>query len=330
MALRDDERIRKDHLGRALEETGTSIDNWVDSYPELFEEVDDYATVTQPEGVEMNAETVLEPNPSRDFTDVGGLPELQTTLARTVIEPLKNADEYDEYDLDVIDGVLLYGPPGCGKTYLSVALAGELGYHFLSIQPADIVSKWMGQPAQNVADLFAIARENQPCLVFLDEIDAIAGDRERGMNASERQLVNQLLAELDDITDDDVVVVAATNLIDDVDSAIRRSGRFDERIEVPPPDAEARREILGIHLRDRPTADDIDWEPAVEATAGYAASDLTLIAEDAARRAFRADEPVDGSHLEAAADDAQSSLRDWTDRDRYEDDEQTSDLRYFG
>jgi transitional endoplasmic reticulum ATPase len=329
-ALRDDREITADHLQAALDDTETSIAGWTDRYPALFDEVEDYETVTQPEGVEMNADTVLEPNPGRDFDDVGGLADLQTTLEQTVIEPLANADAYAEYDLDVIDGVLLYGPPGCGKTYLAGALAGELGYHFLPIQPADIVSKWMGQPAQNVADLFAIARANQPCLVFLDEIDAIAGERGSGMNTSERQLVNQLLAELDAVSDEEVVVVAATNLIDDVDSAIRRSGRFDERIEVPPPDAEARREILAIHLRNRPTAADIDWGPAVDATAGYAASDLALVAEDAARRAFRADESVDGSHLEAAASEAKSSLHAWENRDRYEADDTTSDLRYLG
>jgi len=302
-ALREGVDIGTDHLVAAAEAADSSIPEWDGPADE-----DDH--VEQPDGVDLEARSLVEPNPTRDFEDVGGMGDLKSRLRETVIDPLENPEDYDEYGLDVLNGLLLYGPPGCGKTHLAGALAGELGHGFLEVTPADLTSKWMGQPAQNVADLFAIAEANAPCVLFVDEIDAIAGSRTGGMNTSEQQMVNQLLAELEDVGDE-VVVAAATNLVDDIDGAIRRSGRFDERVEVPPPDADARRAILRVHLRDRPVADDIDWEPVVEATDGCAASDLELLAENAARRAMREDAAIRQAHLEAAVQGTESSIADW-------------------
>ncbi|WP_336000053.1 AAA family ATPase [Halorientalis halophila] len=305
-ALRAGEAIGESHLLAAAEDASSSIPDW--SGPT---DADDH--VEQPADADLNARSLVDPDPALDFADVGGMADLKDRLRETVIEPLNDPDRFADYGLDVLDGLLLYGPPGCGKTYLATALAGELGHNFLSVTPADLTSKWMGKPAQNVADLFSIAAANAPCVLFVDEIDAIAGSRTGGMNTSEQQMVNQLLAELEDVGDD-VVVVGATNLLEDIDGAIRRSGRFDERIEVPPPDAEARREILGVHLRDRPLADGLDWTTVVDRTEGYAASDLELIAENAARAAMRADEPIDTAHLEGAVDRTGSSIEDWLAR----------------
>jgi len=188
-----------------------------------------------------------------------------------------------------------------------------------------------GEPAQNVADLFEVARANAPCVLFIDEIDGIAGSRRGGMNTSEQQeTVNQLLTELEGAAADDVVVVGATNFVDDVDTALRRSGRFDERVEVPPPDAEARRKILPDPPPGPPVADDVDWEPVVEPTDEYAASDLELLAEDAARQALRDDSSVAQEHLEIAVWETQSSIADWGGRERYQEAEGTTDLGYSG
>jgi SpoVK/Ycf46/Vps4 family AAA+-type ATPase len=300
-ALHEGAPIDESHLLDAVAETTTSIPEWAGR-------VDDAVDVVEPDGVELHAHRLVEPNPGRTFADVGGMNDLKARLTETVIDPVRNADRYAEYGIDVTDGVLLHGPPGCGKTYVAGALAGELGVNFLPVTPADITSKWMGRPAKNVADLFTIAKANAPCLLFIDEIDAVAGSRGGEMNTSEQQMVNQLLAELEAAAEEDVIVVAATNLLETVDRAIRRSGRFDERIEVPPPDADARREILQVHLRERPVADDIDWTPVVEATEGYAASDLELVADSAAREALRADVPVGTDHLLSAVETTTSSL----------------------
>jgi len=285
-------------------------DRSIDTEPDRGEDRD---SVVQPDGVEMNAESLVEQQVERGFGDVGGMDGLKETLRHKVIRPLEEPEAFAEYGIGVVNGVLLHGPPGCGKTYVAEALAGEVGHNFIEVSPADLTSKYMGEPAQKVADLFEIARVNQPCLLFLDEIDAVAGQRDgdANMNTSEQQMVNQLLAELEDVGED-VIVVAATNLIEDVDPAIRRSGRFDERIEVPPPDADARRAVLEIHLRDRPLAAEIDWDPVVAETAGYAASDLELLAENAARRAMRDDAAITTDHLREAAGGIESSIADWS------------------
>ncbi|QGA83596.1 ATP-binding protein [Halomicrobium sp. LC1Hm] len=327
-ALADDSPVDTDHLRAAAERTETSIDEWIGRYEFVAEETDGTGTVVQPSSVDhLQADAIVSGDVSRTFEDVGGMDGLQTTLEEKVLEPLRQPERFEQYGLEPTSGVLLYGPPGCGKTYITEALAGELDHFFVEISPAELVSKWMGEPAQRVADLFEIARANQPCLVFLDEIDAVAGSRGSSTNQSGQQLVNQLLTELEAISDENVIVVGATNLIEDVDGAIRRSGRFDERVEVPPPDAEARREILRVHLADRPVADGVDWDRLATATDGYAASDLELVADEAAHRALRAGDSVDTTHLLDAVERTESSLRQWDDGQRYQQSEETSDLR---
>ncbi len=319
-ALEDGADIGTDHLLSAVEAVDSSIDGWTGEYRIGGR------SVTQPDDVELNATSLVTAEPARSFDDVGGMADLTETLSRRVIEPLDNPETFAEYGIDVLSGLLLYGPPGCGKTYVTEALAGELGHYFVKVTPADLTSKWMGQPAQNVADLFTVARANQPCILFIDELDALAGERSGDMNTSERQLVNQLLTELETLDDDDVVVVGATNLVEDIDAAIRRSGRFDERIEVPPPDADARRAILSVHLTETPTSDDIDWATVAAETAGYVASDLELLAENAARRALRRDGLVKTEDLLGAVSETHSSLDSWEDQHRYEQSETTSEL----
>jgi len=329
-ALDDDSPVGTEHLRTAARATETSIDDWIGHYDFVAAETDGTGTVVQPADVEhLQADAIVTSDVGRTFADVGGMDDLKSTLEEKVLAPLRDPERFEAYGLDPTSGVLLYGPPGCGKTYITEALAGELEHFFIEVSPAALVSKWMGEPAQRVADLFEIARANQPCIVFLDEIDAVAGGRS-GTNQSGQQLVNQLLTELEAVGDEDVVVVGATNLIEDVDGAIRRSGRFDERVEVPPPDADARREILRVHLADRPVAGGVDWDRLAAATAGYAASDLALVADEAAHRALRDDEPVATPHLQAAIDRTESSLLSWTDDERYRESEETTGLRELG
>jgi len=273
----------------------------------------------QPDDVEMDVGTVLEPSPERTFADVGGMGELKARLRERVIAPLRDPERYDEYGLGAVSGFLLYGPPGCGKTHLAGALAGELGYSFAEVTPADFASKYVGEGARKVSETFAIARANQPCLLFIDEIDGVARDRGEEMASTEKQAVNQLLVELESVQDESVVVVGATNFLEDVDDAVLRSGRFDERIEVPPPDADAREAILRVHLDDRPTSADISLGPTVAATEGYAASDLALIADTAARFALGEDAAIDADHLARAVEETDTSIPGWLDR--YESDD---------
>ena len=233
--------------------------------------------------------------PSQDFDDIAGMEELKARLQREVISPLHDPETYQEYDISAVNGILLHGPPGTGKTYLSKSLAGELDYRYIEVTPSEITSKYVGEASDNVEALFAAARANQPCVVFIDELDAIAGSRDGDMTSTERQMVNQFLEELSAINEasSDIVVVAATNLVNEVDDAITRPGRFDTTVEVPKPDPDARLAILQHHLDQRGIATtDIGWDAVKTATKGYAASNMALIAENLARELIHSDQEV--------------------------------------
>ncbi len=270
------------------------------------------------EDSETDADTYLEAPPEMGFGDVGGMTELKQTLRDQVIDPLERPALYEEYELGVVNGLLLHGPPGTGKTYVTEALAGELGYNYVNVQASEVTSSLVGESAENMAELFDVARDNQPCLLFFDEVEAIASERSGGSQKtmSESQMITQFLTEMSETKGEDVVVVGATNLPDDIDGAAWR--RFDERIEVPPPDATARAAILRVHLRERPVlTDSIDWAEIKDQTGGYSASDLELIASKAARKALQeardSDDivPISQGHLETAVAETTSSLDAW-------------------
>ncbi|MDB2242721.1 AAA family ATPase [Halorubrum ezzemoulense] len=269
-------------------------------------------------GEDNSPSEYLKDSPELDFSDVGGMTDLKETLKDQVIDPLNRPELYEEYDLGVVNGVLLYGPPGTGKTYITEALAGELDYNYIEAQASDLTSSLVGEAAENMSEMFEVARNNQPCLLFMDEVEAIAAERSDGSQKtmSESQMITQFLTEMSETKGEDVIVVSATNLPDDIDGAAWR--RFDERIEVPPPDATARGAILRVHLRDRPVlTQEIDWGQIKELTEGYSASDLEIIASTAARKALKdareADEvvPITQEHLETAVESTDSSLEAW-------------------
>jgi AAA+ superfamily predicted ATPase len=227
--------------------------------------------------------------PTLDFEDVAAMTDLKEKLRETVVYPLEDPSLYSRYGLGTVNGILLYGPPGTGKTYLSRALAGELGYTYLEVTPANVTSKYVGEAAENVERVFELARRHQPAVVFIDEIDAFGTERSRTDNTqSERQMQNQLLLELAETEGEDVVVVAATNRVEELDTALTRRGRFDERIEVPLPDADARYQILLKHLDGRPVdAEALDRGEITALTRGFSASDVEALADHAAREALK-------------------------------------------
>jgi len=260
----------------------------------------------------------LESSPALDFEDVGGMHELKQTLRDKVIDPLERSDLYEEYDLGMVNGIMLYGPPGTGKTYITRALAGKLDYNFIDVEPSDVTSSLVGEAADNVSELYDVARDNQPCLIFIDEVDALMPSRSGGSQKtqSERQMVNQFLTELTETRGEDVITVTATNIPDEVDGAA--TSRFQERIEVPPPDSAAREAILRVHLRDRPALpDEIDWDRIRRLSEGYSGRDLEVVANDAALSALQ--EAVDADeirhirqeHIEEALAETDPSLDHW-------------------
>ncbi|MFE5295491.1 tetratricopeptide repeat protein [Streptomyces sp. NPDC056632] len=222
------------------------------------------------------------------LADVGGMQEVKDRLEAAFLAPMRNPELRRLYGKSLRGGLLLYGPPGCGKTFIARAVAGELGAGFMSVSLSDILDMYIGTSEKNVHDIFEAARRQAPCVVFLDELDALGAKRSRTHHSGLRNVVNQLLTELDGIDGDrneGVFVLAATNVPWDVDLALRRPGRLDRTLLVLPPDAPAREAILRYHLRDRPI-ESVDLGKVVKATEDFSGADLAHVCETAAEAAL--------------------------------------------
>jgi SpoVK/Ycf46/Vps4 family AAA+-type ATPase len=257
------------------------------------------------------------------LADVAGMTEVKQRLEAAFLAPMRNPELRRLYGKSLRGGLLLYGPPGCGKTFIARAVAGELGARFIAVSFADIIDMFVGQSERNIHELFEIARRNAPCVLFLDEVDAIGQKRSQLRHTPMRSAVNQLLLELDDISgnNEGVFLLAATNHPWDVDSALRRPGRFDRTLLVLPPDAAAREGVFRYHLRERPVAG-IDLAKLARQTDGYSGADIAHICETAAEQALmdsvRRGEPrmIGLSDLEAAIGEVKPSLGAWFDTAR--------------
>jgi SpoVK/Ycf46/Vps4 family AAA+-type ATPase len=225
--------------------------------------------------------------PGVRLADVGGMVEVKKRLELAFLGPLRNPQLRQLYGKSLRGGLLLYGPPGCGKTFLARAVAGELGAKFLSLSIVDVLDMWIGNSERNLHELFEAARRNAPCVLFLDEVDALGHKRAQLTSSAMRTLSNQLLAELDGIDGDNegVFVLAATNTPWDVDAALRRPGRLDRIALVLPPDGPARESILRYHLKERPIAN-IDLAGLAAGTADFSGADLAHLCETAAEYAM--------------------------------------------
>jgi transitional endoplasmic reticulum ATPase len=260
----------------------------------------------------MNESTVDIPALSLD--DVGDMAEVRQALTEAVLWPLRYPDTFTRLGVRPPRGVLLYGPPGCGKTFLVRALAGSGQANVLSVKGAELLSKWVGESERGVRELFRRAREAAPALVFLDEVDALAPARGQSTDGGVTdRVVAALLTELDGVEDlRDVVVIGATNRPDLVDAALLRPGRLERLVYVPPPDAAARAEILRAAARRTPLAADVDLAALAADLDGYSAADLAALVREAAlaamRRSLDAGE-VTAADVEAARRSVRPSLR---------------------
>jgi transitional endoplasmic reticulum ATPase len=222
------------------------------------------------------------------YEDIGGLDE-EVRRVREMIElPLRHPELFNRLGIEAPKGVLLHGPPGTGKTLIARAVVNESGASFFTIQGPEIMSKYYGESEAQLRKRFDEAEENAPSVVFIDEIDSIAPKRGEGTHELERRIVAQLLTLMDGLQGrGKVIVIAATNRVNDVDAALRRPGRFDREIEIGVPDRDGRRVILQIHTRTMPLADDFDLEHFVDVTHGYVGADLAALAREAAMKALR-------------------------------------------
>jgi len=222
------------------------------------------------------------------YEDIGGLKDELQRLRETIELPLRHPELFQKLGIEPPKGVLLYGPPGTGKTLIAKAVASESGAHFISIAGPEVISKYYGESEQRLREVFEEARENSPSIIFIDELDSIAPRREEVTGEVERRVVAQLLTMMDGLEErGQVVVIGATNRVDAIDAALRRPGRFDREIEIGVPSEPDRIEILKIHTRGMPLADDVSLDVLSQQTHGFVGADLAALAREAAIRALR-------------------------------------------
>jgi transitional endoplasmic reticulum ATPase len=244
-------------------------------------------------------------SPTTTFADVGGLADAKRTLERAVTWPLTYGPLFDAARTDPPTGVLLHGPPGTGKTLLARAIAGESGVNFVQVAGPELLDRYVGESEKAVREVFERARQAAPAIVFFDEIDAVATDRDGvgagGDSGVGQRVVSQLLTELDRVSDHpNLVVLAATNRKAALDPALLRPGRLESHVHVPDPDEAARREIIDVHLADRPLADDVDRDDLAARTEGFSGADIAAVVREASMRAI---EDVVGAYEGEAAND---------------------------
>lgn len=236
------------------------------------------------------------------FANVAGLKEEKEELEE-IVDFLRAPQKYTALGARIPKGVLLVGPPGTGKTLLAKAIAGEAGVPFFSISGSDFVEMFVGVGASRVRDLFEEAKKNAPCIVFIDEIDAVARRRGTGMGGGHderEQTLNQMLVEMDGFgVNEGIIVMAATNRVDILDPAIMRPGRFDRKVYVGRPDIGGREEILAVHAKNKPLGDDVDLKQIAQTTAGFTGADLENLLNEAAILAARMEECICNRRISA-------------------------------
>ncbi len=305
-----DSAVADAELARELGITGTSADYEDD---EVVDGKVRQRAGDQPGEFEGDIE-----RPKTAFGDVGGMDSVKEEIRMKIILPLEHPEMFEAYGKKVGGGILMYGPPGCGKTYLARATAGEVKAGFLSIGISDVLDMWIGSSEKNLHELFEQARRNRPCVLFFDEVDALGASRADMRHSGGRHLINQFLAELDgvDAANEGVLILAATNAPWHLDTAFRRPGRFDRIVFVPPPDQPARAAILRLMLTGKPS-DNIDFDQLAKKTADFSGADLKAVVDQAVeaklREAMKSGQlqPLRTKDLLAAAGSVKPSTREW-------------------
>jgi AAA+ superfamily predicted ATPase len=256
--------------------------------------------------------------PKFKFKDVGGMNDLKEEIGMKIIYPLKHPEMFKAYGKAIGGGILMYGPPGCGKTHLARATAGEIEASFITAGISEVLEMWIGNSERNLHGLFEQARANKPCVLFFDEVDALGSRRTDMRTSGGRHLINQFLSEMDglDQVNDGLLILAATNAPWHVDPAFRRPGRFDRVLFVPPPDAEARAAILRIHLIGKPVRD-VDCDALARKTDGFSGADLKAVVDQAVESKLREamktgkPQPLGTSDLATAAKSLKPTTKEW-------------------
>ncbi|MCG2616744.1 AAA family ATPase [Terrimonas sp. NA20] len=312
--------LKENAVGKAIDAYGKAIQ----LQPDLMdEELDSQLRVrgnSQP--IEQDEEELTDTRflqkPTINFNDVGGMETVKKEIDLKIIKPLQHADLYKAYGKKTGGGILLYGPPGCGKTFIAKATAGQVNAKFINVSLNDILDMWVGNSEKNLHEIFELARNNTPCVLFFDEIDALGASRSDMKQSSSRHLINQFLQELDGVENDNdgVLIIGATNTPWNLDPAFRRPGRFDRIIFIPPPDSTTRESILRLKLTNKPVSG-IDYESIAKKTEHYSGADIDAIIDIAIERKLESSfedgipKPLETKDLVEAAKKHKASTQEW-------------------
>lgn len=234
------------------------------------------------------------------FKDIAGMKDLKELLKVDVIDALKERERYAEFGLTIPNGMLLYGPPGCGKTFFAEKIAEEIGFRFYQIRPSDLQSKYVNATQENIGALFQEARDNSPSIIFIDELDALVPDRNMpNMNHMSSSAVNEFLAQMNNSGESEVFVIGATNRPESIDNAVLRAGRLDKIIYIPPPEFDARAEMFELVLAKRPLEGEIDYKRLSELTQNFVSSDVRFLCDEASRQALRGKTKISQTIMES-------------------------------
>lgn len=243
------------------------------------------------------------------FAAVAGMEELKQQMREEVIEPLHNPEEYHRYGVTIPNGMLLYGPPGCGKTFFAKHFAEEVGFNFMCITPATLKSRYVNATQENIAKMFKEAEENAPTVIFIDEMNELVPNRDDGnVHEMSRSAVNEMLAQMDRTGEKGIFIIGATNYPNMIDPAILRAGRLDKKYYIGVPDIEARIALFRLYLKKRPYDFGLDYHQLADMTQGYVSADIQLIVNDASRNALRQHSKITMELLKVAITNTAPSL----------------------
>lgn len=242
------------------------------------------------------------------FRDVAGMEALKDKLSKRIIWVLKDKEKAEKYHLAAPNGMVLYGPPGCGKTYFAQKFAEESGFNYRLVNGSDLGSVYIHGTQMNIAEIFKDAEKSAPTIICFDEFDSFVPSRGIDLSASRAEEVNEFLSQLNNCSQRGIFIIGTTNRLDMIDPAVLRRGRIDMKVEIPAPDAETRRQLFTLYMKGRPQEEDIDIDRLAQLTDGYASSDIAYLVNEAALEAALGDRPISYGDLENAVKDNPSSL----------------------
>ena len=257
------------------------------------------------------------PKSGTGFAAIAGMDDLKARLQEEVIAPLHHPEEYRRYGITIPNGMLLYGPPGCGKTFFAKHFAEEVGFNFLCVTPSTLKSKYVNATQENIANMFKEAEEKAPTIIFIDEMNELTPNRENDVHEMSRSAVNEMLAQMDRTGERGIFIIGATNFPNAIDPAILRAGRLDRKYYIGAPDKEARKALFELYLKNRPCDFGLDYEALAELTSNYVSADFQLIVNDAARNALKQHSKITMDLLRSTISQTRPSLNP-TELARYE------------